>query len=112
MIKSTLLIAAAFALSAQAAIAGPVGGSMTAGATTEKSGASSKASLLDSLLSQFKFSMSARRGTAGSSTGDATEYKSTPNKQCEQETSADEELEDGKVKKAQPAGPEPIYFGF
>ena len=112
MLKATSIIAAAFALSAQAAMAGPLGASMTASETGAKA-AKSERSVVSSVMAQLKFSMSAIRGTVGHSSGESTEYKSSPNEQCEEAKKAtDEDDEAHKAKKAEPVGPEPIYFGF
>ncbi len=109
MLKATTFIVAAFALSAQAAMAGPLGGSITATEAGEKS----EKSLVSSVMEQLKFSISTIRGTAGSSGGESSDYKSSPKQQCDEtEKSADEKEDAGTEKKAQPVGPEPIYFGF
>ncbi len=109
MIKATIFVAAAFALSAQAAMAGPV----TVSGAHEKSSQKSEESLVSSVMEQLKFSMSAMRGAVGGSTGKSTEYKSTAPTQCDEANkSADDEEEAAKTKKAEPVGPEPIYFGF
>jgi len=108
MIKATTIIAAAFALSAQAAMAGP----MTVSGTHEKSGQKSEKSLVSSVMEQLKFSMSAMRGTVGGSAGKSTEYKSTASTECDEAKKAADEEEAAKMKKVEPVGPEPIYFGF
>lgn len=109
MIKATVLIAAAFALSAQAAIAGP----MAVSDRGEKPAEKSDVSLVSAVINQLHISISNMRGTAGRSAGKSTEYKSTAPKQCDQAEKAHGDEEDGsKAKKAEPVGPEPIYFGF
>lgn len=109
MIKATTLIAAAFALSAQAAMAGP----LTVSDKGEKSTQRSEQSLVSSVLDQMTLSMSALRSAMGGTVGKSTEYKSAAPKQCEHAEKAHDEEEDGsKAKKAEPVGPEPIYFGF
>ena len=109
MFKATTLIAAAFALSAQAAIAGP----LTVSDRGETSIQKSEKTLITSVMDQVTLSMSALRGAMGGSAGDSTEYKSTAPKQCNDAEKARDEEEDGsKAKKGEPVGPEPIYFGF
>ncbi len=113
MLRATTFIVAAFALNAQSALAGPIGGSANASQNVESAGKSSDSGFVSTVISQIKFSISVFGGKVGHSSDDSGDYKSSPQQQCRESTDAvEEDQELGEAKKTEPVGPEPLYFGF
>ncbi len=114
MIRMMTAAIAASALFATSAAAGPLGGSMAAGETSEKSKPRNGEGVLALLADRLSVSIASAAATVGYST-EKSKDRSTRYSQDSCETSEaanEEETDEAKPYEKQPVGPEPIYFGF
>jgi hypothetical protein len=109
MLRTSTAMLAALALSAQGALAGPLGGPLTASETGEKAQQNRGAgSFFSGLLSSVRFSYDALRDATSYYAGE--EYSSG---ECEGATAEGEETSEAtEAKDEEHARPEPLYFGF
>lgn len=117
MLKLLTAMAAVAALCLQPAVAAGLGGSLMASETGEQAKAKKEhRGVIAFVMDQVRFSFTAIAGqNADASKADSQYHYSYSQDGCpdaaEQPAAADE-AEKTDAKKAEPVGPEPIYFGF
>lgn len=110
MLKTLTTSAAIIALSLQTAAAAPFGASVSASGADRAERSGESADLASFVVNRL---VTIVVGKAGHSSDGANRYKYYSDEECEAAKAAtDEASEEDKLKKAEPIGPEPIYYGF
>lgn len=114
MRKTFLMTAAAFALSAQAVAAAPIGAGATVGERSHNPTSEDRRGIISMVLDQIGYSISAIVGVkAGGPKEEEKERHFLMGGECtEGDDHGEEELAEGEANPEEPVGPEPIYFGF
>lgn len=106
-----LAAAAAVALSVQAASASPFGASVSSGDADRPDRAGERQGVASFLMDRLAVIVVGKAAHAGDGSG---QYQYYSDEECDAAKTAAEEApkEEEEVKKAEPIGPEPIYYGF